>query len=65
MLFSQGHANTVYKHYHQQALRLYRNQKLDKALVYWDRILAINPSDDLALVYKDRVKALKEKLESL
>lgn len=59
-----GTRNKVSEHYHQQALRLYRNQKLDEALVYWDRILAINPSDDLALVYKDRVKALKEKLES-
>lgn len=60
-----GTRNRVSEHYHQQALRLYRNQKLDAALVYWDRILAINPSDDLALVYKDRVKALKEKLDSL
>ncbi len=60
-----GTRNKVSEYYHQQALRLYRNQKLDEALVYWDRILAINPSDDLALVYKDRVKALKEKLESL
>lgn len=59
-----GARNKVSENYHQQALRLYRNQKLDEALVYWDRILAINPSDDLALVYKDRVKALKEKLES-
>ncbi|MBD3668741.1 MAG: LysM peptidoglycan-binding domain-containing protein [Kangiella sp.] len=59
-----GARNKVSEHYHQQALRLYRNQKLDDALVYWDRVLAINPSDDLALVYKDRVKALKEKLES-
>lgn len=59
-----GVRNKVSENYHQQALRLYRNQKLDEALVYWDRILAINPSDDLALVYKDRVKALKEKLES-
>lgn len=60
-----GTRSNVNEHYHQQALRLYRNQKLDEALLYWDRILAINPSDDLALVYKDRVKALKEKLESL
>lgn len=60
-----GTRNKVSEHYHQQALRLYRNQKLDEALVYWDRILTINPSDDLALVYKDRVKALKEKLDSL
>lgn len=60
-----GTRNKVSEYYHQQALRLYRNQKLDEALVYWDRILTINPSDDLALVYKDRVKSLKEKLESL
>ncbi|MBD3653080.1 LysM domain-containing protein [Kangiella sp.] len=60
-----GTRNKVSEHYHQKALRLYRNQKLDESLMYWDRILAINPSDDLALVYKDRVKSLKEKLESL
>ncbi|GAA4357627.1 LysM peptidoglycan-binding domain-containing protein [Kangiella marina] len=55
----------VSEHYHQQALRLYRNQELDKALSYWDKVLAINPNDDLALVYQDRVKALQNKLENL
>lgn len=60
-----GTRNKVSEHYHQKALRLYRNQELDEALLYWDKILAINPSDDLALVYKDRVKSLKERLDSL
>ncbi|WP_417445947.1 LysM peptidoglycan-binding domain-containing protein [Kangiella sp.] len=60
-----GTRNKVSENYHQKALRLYRNQKLDEALIYWDKILAINPSDDLALVYKDRVKSLKERLDSL
>lgn len=60
-----GARNKVSEHYHQKALKLYRNQQLDEALMYWDRILSINPSDDLALVYKDRVRALKERLDSL
>lgn len=57
--------NRVSEHYHQKALRHYRNQELDSALQYWDKILEINPNDDLALVYKDRVKALQNKLENL
>ncbi|MCW8856498.1 MAG: LysM peptidoglycan-binding domain-containing protein [Kangiella sp.] len=60
-----GTRNKVSEHYHQNALQLYRNQELDEALIYWDKILAINPSDDLALVYKDRVKSLQAKLDSL
>ena len=57
--------NKVSENYHQQALRLYRNQKLDDALIFWEKILAINPNDDLALVYQDRVKALQNKLDNL
>jgi tetratricopeptide (TPR) repeat protein len=57
--------NKVSESYHQKALRHYRNQELEDALVYWDKILAINPNDDLALVYQDRVKALQNKLENL
>ncbi|ACV27428.1 Peptidoglycan-binding LysM [Kangiella koreensis DSM 16069] len=60
-----GTRNKVSENYHQKALRLYRNQELDEALIYWDKVLTINPSDDLALVYKDRVKSLKERLDSL
>ncbi|RDX35938.1 LysM peptidoglycan-binding domain-containing protein [Kangiella sp. HD9-110m-PIT-SAG07] len=57
--------NKVSENYHQKALRHYRNQELEDALVYWDKILAINPNDDLALVYQDRVKALQNKLDNL
>ncbi len=57
--------NKVSEHYHQKALRHYRSQELESALVYWKKILAVNPNDDLALVYQDRVKALQNKLENL
>ena len=57
--------NKVSEHYHQKALRHYRSQELESALVYWTKILAVNPNDDLALVYQDRVKALQNKLENL
>lgn len=57
--------NKVSEAYHQKALRLYRNQKLEEALAYWKKILAFNPNDDLALVYQDRVKALQNKLDNL
>lgn len=50
---------------HQSALKLYRAQKLDKALHTWQQILAIKPNDDLALVYSDRVKTIKLKLNEL
>lgn len=60
-----GSRNTVSEHYHQKALRHYRNQELEEALAYWKKILAFNPNDDLALVYRDRVKALQNKLENL
>ena len=57
--------NKVSEHYHQKALRHYRSHELESALVYWKKILAVNPNDDLALVYQDRVKALQNKLENL
>ncbi|WP_223668543.1 LysM peptidoglycan-binding domain-containing protein [Kangiella shandongensis] len=60
-----GSRNTVSEHYHQKALRHYRNQELEEALGYWKKILAFNPNDDLALVYRDRVKALQNKLDNL
>nr|WP_228703766.1 LysM domain-containing protein [Kangiella sediminilitoris] len=60
-----GTRNTVSEHYHQKALRHYRNQELDQALAFWQKILALNPNDDLALVYRDRVIALQNKLDNL
>ncbi len=60
-----GSRSQVTEHMHQEALKLYHNQQLDKALSIWDKILAIKPQDDLALVYKDRVIHLKKKLKDL
>ncbi|WP_195758382.1 LysM peptidoglycan-binding domain-containing protein [Kangiella sp. HZ709] len=63
-LFLQAR-DSVTETMHQEALKLYRNQQLDKASILWSQILKLKPNDDLALVYTDRVKSLQKKLKGL
>lgn len=49
--------------YHQRAIVLYRDQKLDPAIALWDRVLAIDPSYEPAVAYRARALELKQRLK--
>jgi tetratricopeptide (TPR) repeat protein len=48
--------------YHRQAMQLFRKHELDKAIAYWDEILAIDPGHNLAPGYRARAIELRSKL---
>lgn len=49
--------------YHQHAIVLYRDQKLDAAIALWDHVLAIDPGYEPATVYRARALELKQRLK--
>lgn len=49
--------------YHQRAIVLYRDQKLDPAIALWDRVLVIDPSYEPAVAYRARALELKQRLK--
>lgn len=49
--------------YHQRAIVLYRDQKLDPAIALWDHVLAIDPSYEPAVVYRARALEIKQRLK--
>ena len=49
--------------YHQRAIVLYRDQKLDPAIALWDHVLAIEPSYEPAVIYRARALELKQRLK--
>ena len=49
--------------FHQRAIVLYRDQKLDQAITLWNRVLAIDPNYEPALVYRTRALELKSRLK--
>ncbi len=51
--------------YHQQAIVLYRDQKLQQAISLWDRILAIDPDYEPAIIYRTRARELQSRLKQL
>ena len=51
--------------YHRQALQLFRKHELDEAIGYWDKILVIDPENNLALGYRARAVELNSKLENI
>jgi len=51
--------------YHQRAIVLYRDQKLDPAIALWDHVLAIDPSYEPAVIYRARALELKQRLKQL
>ncbi|GAB3040559.1 hypothetical protein GCM10027285_27100 [Oleiagrimonas citrea] len=51
--------------YHQRAIVLYRDQKLDPAIALWNRVLAIDPNYEPAIVYRARARELKSRLKQL
>ncbi|MDA3915312.1 LysM domain-containing protein [Oleiagrimonas sp.] len=51
--------------YHQRAIVLYRDQKLNQAIALWDQVLAIDPNYEPAVIYRARAKELKSRLKQL
>ncbi|KLD62300.1 LysM peptidoglycan-binding domain-containing protein [Dyella japonica] len=51
--------------YHERAVVLYRDQKLDQAIALWDRVLAIDPSYERAVIYRARAVELQHRLKQL
>lgn len=49
--------------YHERAVVLYRDQKLDPAIALWDRALAIDPGYEPAVTYRARALELKRRLK--
>ena len=49
--------------YHEQALVLYRDRRLDPAIALWNRILAIDPDYQPAIAYRARALELKRRLK--
>lgn len=48
---------------HEQAVVLYRDQKLDPAIALWDRVLTIEPGFEPAVIYRARALELKRRLK--
>jgi tetratricopeptide (TPR) repeat protein len=51
--------------YHRQAMRHFRQQELDEAIVLWNRILELNPGHSLAPGYKARALEMQQKLQQI
>lgn len=51
--------------YHERAVVLYRDQKLDQAIALWDRVLAIDPTYERAVIYRARAVELQHRLKQL
>jgi len=51
--------------YHERAVVLYRDQKLDQAIALWDHVLAIDPGYERAAVYRTRAIELQQRLKQI
>ena len=51
--------------YHERAVLLYRDQKLDQAIALWDHVLDIDPNYERAVIYRARAVELKQRLKQL
>jgi tetratricopeptide (TPR) repeat protein len=49
--------------YHERAIVLYRDQKLEQAIALWNRVLAIDPGYEPAIVYRARAVELQQRLK--
>ena len=49
--------------YHERAIVLYRDQKLDKAIALWNHVLEIDPYYEPAIAYRARALELKRRLK--
>lgn len=51
--------------YHERAVVLYRDQKLDQAIALWDHVLAIDPNYERAVIFRARAVELKSRLQQI
>jgi tetratricopeptide (TPR) repeat protein len=51
--------------YHRRAMRLFRQQELDEAIILWDKILLLDPDHPLAPGYRARAMEMQQKLEKI
>ncbi|MGD8912739.1 MAG: LysM peptidoglycan-binding domain-containing protein [Candidatus Thiodiazotropha sp.] len=51
--------------YHRSAMQLFRKQELDQAIVFWNKILELNPNHPLAPGYKARALEMKQQLQKI
>ncbi|TCI11485.1 LysM domain-containing protein [Dyella soli] len=51
--------------YHERAVVLYRDQKLDQAIALWDHVLAIDPGYERATIYRARAIELQHRLKQI
>lgn len=49
--------------YHERAIMLYRDQRLDEAIALWNKLLAIAPTYEPAVIYRARALELKQRLK--
>lgn len=49
--------------YHERAIMLYRDQRLDEAIALWNKLLAIAPAYEPAVIYRARALELKQRLK--
>lgn len=57
--------SNVVQSLHHKAMRLYKSQELELAIMSWDKVLKINPAHELARLYRGRAVELKKRLDSL
>jgi hypothetical protein len=46
-------------------MQLFRKQELDQAIVFWNKILELNPNHPLAPGYKARALEMKQQLQKI
>lgn len=51
--------------YHERAVVLYRDQKLEQAIALWDHVLAIDPGYERATIYRARAIELQHRLKQI
>lgn len=51
--------------YHREAMELFRRQRLDEAISYWDKALELEPTHDSALAYRARALEMKKRLRQI
>lgn len=62
---NQGLRDQLLASYHERAVVLYRDQKLDQAIALWDHVLAIDPGYERAAVYRARAIELQQRLKQI
>jgi tetratricopeptide (TPR) repeat protein len=57
--------NQLTDSYHRRAMQLFRKQELNEAILFWNKILELNPNHPLAPGYKARALEMKQQLQKI